>query len=177
MGVVVCRSIQGLAQGFLYPSAHNLMAKWAPLPERAKTLTYVYSGGPLGTVISNLVTGLISDSAAGWPITFYLYGSVSLVWCLLWFAFASNSPTEHKTISIEERNYINAYTDVADDKNANSGKTPWKEIVGSVPVWAILVANCGENWGSWTMFSEIPTYLDKRLGYNLKNVSCRLIKS
>lgn len=172
VGVIVCRVVQGLSQGFLYPSMHNLISKWAPLPERAKVVSYVYCGGPLGTVISNLVTGSIADSTLGWPYAFYLYGGIGLVWCCFWFFFGANSPAQHKSISEEERKYIEAFVvkkEKTDDDDDEKKNTPWKSIVTSVPMWALLIAHCGQNWGFWTLLDEIPTYLDSRLGYDLKS--------
>lgn len=43
-GVMGARFIQGLFQGFIYPSVHNLLGKWAPTPERSRIGTFVYSG-------------------------------------------------------------------------------------------------------------------------------------
>uniref|UniRef100_A0A1B0D2B1 Major facilitator superfamily (MFS) profile domain-containing protein n=1 Tax=Phlebotomus papatasi TaxID=29031 RepID=A0A1B0D2B1_PHLPP len=44
---VVCASrvLQGLCQGFIFPSTHTLLSKWAPVSERGKLSTYCYSGG------------------------------------------------------------------------------------------------------------------------------------
>lgn len=43
--VVALRVMQGLCQGFIFPSTHTLLSKWAPVEERGKLGTYCYSGG------------------------------------------------------------------------------------------------------------------------------------
>lgn len=43
-GVMVIRVIQGLSQGFLFPSVHTMLTNWAPLPERSGMNGFVYSG-------------------------------------------------------------------------------------------------------------------------------------
>lgn len=43
-GVIVCRVIQGICQGFVYPSAHYLLSKWTPLNERSRFGFFVYGG-------------------------------------------------------------------------------------------------------------------------------------
>lgn len=43
--VVVVRILGGLCQGFLFPSTHTLLSKWAPVEERGKLGTYCYTGG------------------------------------------------------------------------------------------------------------------------------------
>lgn len=54
------------------------------------------------------LVGFISATSWGWPSTFYLYGLLGLLWVVIWILFSANSPSEHKSISIEERLYIEA---------------------------------------------------------------------
>lgn len=42
--VMVLRALEGLCQGFLFPSTHTLLSKWAPVEERGKLGTYCYTG-------------------------------------------------------------------------------------------------------------------------------------
>ncbi|CAG9786480.1 unnamed protein product [Diatraea saccharalis] len=42
--VCACRVLQGLSQGFLYPSMHNIIGKWIPLQEKSSLGTIIYSG-------------------------------------------------------------------------------------------------------------------------------------
>jgi len=36
---------------------------------------------------------------------------------------------------------------------------PWKDIVTSKPVWAIVVAHTTENWGFYTLLTQLPTFM------------------
>jgi ACS family sodium-dependent inorganic phosphate cotransporter-like MFS transporter 6/7/8 len=105
-GVIICRVVQGLNQGFLYPSMHCLLSRWTPLYERSTTSSVVYGGGTLGIVVSMIVTGAICGSSLGWPSAFYMYGGCGIAWAILFAIFAENSPSSHKKISAEEKHYI-----------------------------------------------------------------------
>lgn len=48
--------------------------------------------------------------------------------------------------------------------------TPWGKIWGSLPMWSLLVAHCGHNWGFWTLLTEMPTYMNDILLFDLKSV-------
>lgn len=48
--------------------------------------------------------------------------------------------------------------------------TPWKAIFTSLPVWAFVLGNFGNNWGYSTLLTEMPTYLDKVMGFDMKSV-------
>ena len=54
-------------------------------------------------------------------------------------------------------------------------KTPWKAIFTSVPMWALIIVHCGQNWGYWTLITELPTYMNDILKFNLKEVSNNLL--
>ncbi|XP_063536013.1 putative inorganic phosphate cotransporter [Cydia strobilella] len=41
--VCACRVLQGLAQGLIYPSMHNLIGKWVPLEEKSRLGTFIYA--------------------------------------------------------------------------------------------------------------------------------------
>ncbi|KAG5865887.1 hypothetical protein JTB14_037307 [Gonioctena quinquepunctata] len=43
-GVMICRAVQGLCQGFIVPSIHTLLAKWLPPDERGTFPSLVYGG-------------------------------------------------------------------------------------------------------------------------------------
>ncbi|XP_076271566.1 putative inorganic phosphate cotransporter isoform X2 [Rhynchophorus ferrugineus] len=158
-GVIACRVVQGLFQGFFFPSVHNILGKWAPPSERATLGNIVFTGVAFGTIFAILITGTISASWAGWPAAFYFFGSLGLGWCIVWILLGANTPSDHKSISAEEKFYIES--SLQDDLHKKVPKTPWKEILTSMPVWAIVVANFGQNWGYATLLTEISNYLNK----------------
>lgn len=100
------RMFQGLTQGFVYPSTHSVLSRWAPIPERGFLNTCSYAGTQFGTVVMLAVSGSLASSSGGWPNIFYVSGGVGCIWCILWFLFASNLPSQHKFISPAEVAYI-----------------------------------------------------------------------
>ncbi|KAG8266865.1 hypothetical protein J6590_061691 [Homalodisca vitripennis] len=48
-------------------------------------------------------------------------------------------------------------------------RTPWRDIVTSVPLWALLIAHLGQNWGFWMLLTMLPNYLSHVLGFNIKS--------
>ncbi|KAL1494024.1 hypothetical protein ABEB36_009697 [Hypothenemus hampei] len=168
-GVMINRAIQGLCQGFLFPNTHHLLSQWVPPDERSRLGTLVYAAGPFGTVIGMLVTGWISASNFGWPLVFYLYGGASLLWSLLCLIATHNSPLDHPKISEAERFYIEHSLGHSEGKP--NLRTPWKSIWTSLPLWAILISHCGQNWGFWTLMTEIPNYMGHVMNFDIKSNS------
>lgn len=169
--VITLRVIQGLCQGTVFPSTHTLVAKWAPLSERGRLGTMSYSGAQFGTAFMLIVSGELASSAMGWPCIFYFSGGAGLIWAVLWFFFASSSPSENRYISEEEKNYIEwkpQNAENTDHKPVQKLSTPWGSIFTSMPFLVLLLSHCANNWGFWTLLTEMPSYMKNILGLNIK---------
>lgn len=70
----------------------------------------------MGNVIAFPIAGWISASTIGWPVVFYLYGGIGVAWSLIWLLVGSDSPAKHKTISKDERKYIESGIEGDGDK-------------------------------------------------------------
>ncbi|KAL3272619.1 hypothetical protein HHI36_014086 [Cryptolaemus montrouzieri] len=156
-GVILSRVMQGLSQGFLFPSTHNILSKWTPLPERSRTFSFVYSSVFIGCTMALPVTGYICNSSYGWPMVFYLSGTLGLLWSFSFLWFCKNSPQEDPSISNDERIYLEQNIKTTADRKKL--KVPWKSIFTSIPFWAICVAHFGNNYGFFTLLTEMPSFM------------------
>lgn len=66
-------------------------------------------------------------------------------------------PDKDKHISKDELRYIQ---DSLDTNSNTIIKHPWKEIFTSKPVYAISASHFAENWGFYTMLTQLPTFLN-----------------
>lgn len=165
--VIGLRVVQGLSQGFIFPSTHTMLSKWAPVSERGTLGTYSYAGAQFGTVIMLAVSGVLAASSIGWPSIFYFSGAAGCIWSVLWFMYGSNSPGEHRSISAEERNFIES--SLGNQDHSKKIVTPWMAIFTSAPMIALTIAHCSHNWGFWTLLTEMPSYMKNVLGLDIKN--------
>lgn len=166
---VLCglRVLQGLAQGVIFPSVHTSLSKWVHPSERGFLGTFTYSGTQIGTVSMLAVSGIIAASSFGWPGIFYISGAAGVLWSVAFFIFGCNSPSEYPSITKEEREFIELMPGSSNDRNKI---VPWKEIFTSKPFWALLIAHCAENWGFWTLLTQIPSYMKDVLNFDIKSV-------
>ncbi|KAL0113305.1 hypothetical protein PUN28_012453 [Cardiocondyla obscurior] len=168
--VLVCRVGMGLTQACLLPCVQTLLSKWAPPNERARLGTFAYAGAQFGTVITMPIAGFLAESYIGWPSIFYIFGALAIVWSIVFYYFGADSPSVHRSISQEERMYIeeSLKTSEAESNKINKKmKTPWKEIFTSIPMWALIIVHSGQNWGYWTLLTEIPSYMTDVLNFNI----------
>ncbi|XP_076245930.1 putative inorganic phosphate cotransporter [Calliopsis andreniformis] len=170
--VCICRVGMGLTQSCLLPSTHTFLSKWAPPSERARLGTFAYAGGQFGTVISFPISGVIAGSSAGWQSIFYVFGALAICWSVVFLIFGSDHPDKDSRISEKEREFIENSLKTTDDAKASTNNTvkkiPWKAIFTSVPMWALIIVHCGQNWGYWTLITEMPSYMNSVLGFDIE---------
>ncbi|KAI5643922.1 major facilitator superfamily domain-containing protein [Phthorimaea operculella] len=163
--VCACRALQGLSQGCLYPSMHNLIAKWVPIEEKSSIGTFIYAGAQVGTALQLIVAGYISEWW-GWPAIFYSTGTLGAIWTVVYIFIGSDSPYTSRLISDNERFYIqNSLGHLGEPKKY---KTPWKSIWTCIPFLALVICHCGESWGFWTLMTEMPLYMANVLDVDIK---------
>ncbi|XP_064480573.1 sialin-like isoform X2 [Ornithodoros turicata] len=156
---VVLRVIMGLGEGVTFPAMHAMIARWLPKDERSLLSTIIYSGGLCGTVVAMPLSGILcaSNFLGGWPAAFYVFGVIGILWFVLWALLVHNSPQEHPRISQEERIYIE--TNQGDEHKRETLAIPWRAVLTSLPFWALMLAHFGQNWGAYTLLTELPSYL------------------
>ncbi|CAH4028611.1 unnamed protein product [Pieris brassicae] len=163
--VIVCRTLQGLTQAFIFPSMHHLVSQWVPLEEKGTLITIIYAGAQLGIALQLIAAGFLAE-AWGWQAIFYTDGALGLIWTIVYLFIGASGPEDSKCISDEESLYIR--TSLGRVEEPKVLKTPWSKILLCLPFWAAVVGHCGQNWGFFTLMTEMPTYMAKVLGMNLK---------
>lgn len=51
---------------------------------------------------------------------------------------------------------------------------PWRAIVTSRPLWAIVVAHFSYNWTFYTLLTLLPTYMNDILGFSIQQVRVKM---
>jgi len=165
---ILVRILEGMGEGVTFPAMHAILSRWVPPLERSRFAAYVYAGANLGTIISLPLSGyLCSLESVGWASVFYIFGAIGIVWFGFWMYFVANSPSEHPRISPEEKRYIELACQIK-DHDGDEDYVPWRAIFTSVPVWAILITQCGQSWAFYTILSDLPTYMRNILHFNIK---------
>ncbi|XP_052806068.1 vesicular glutamate transporter 1-like [Mya arenaria] len=164
--LVAVRVLEGLFEGVTYPSIHAIWSKWAPPQEKTKLATLAFSGSYIGTVISLPMSAALAQTSAGWPSIFYVFGSIAVLWFFMWCYLVAESPAKHPTISNAELEYIQGNIGYTDEQ-VQDVSPPWRSILTSLPVWAIVAAHFAENWGFYTWLTELPTFMNNVLHFNM----------
>ncbi|KAK7477232.1 hypothetical protein BaRGS_00031543, partial [Batillaria attramentaria] len=162
--VFVLRVIIGICTSFVIPSMFALWGKWAPIHERATLISLSFSGQNMANALVFPTAALLCKYgfAGGWPSVFYVFASLSLVWCVLWFLLASDSPETHGRIDPEERDFILKHRPEA---SYNRGE----KILTSLCFWAMVSAHVSFTWGLFLFLSNLPIYMREVMRFDIKS--------
>jgi len=147
------RAVMGVGEGVAYPSIQNIVRGHVPDYLRSRSLSLIYSGHQLGTIVSYLASPALM-STFGWQSVFWIFGSLGFVWLTGWIPMIlhykqpiakSRSPGLGQKISS-----INS-----------EEKIPWRTIATSRSFWAIVCAQVSTGVGAGLSFSWLPTYFSE----------------
>ncbi|KRZ14949.1 Sialin, partial [Trichinella zimbabwensis] len=165
-GIVACSILTMLTPGVSYPSMQAIWSHWAPEYEKAKLSGIVFSGSFFGTVIASPLTAVIAQRF-NWTTVFYVSGICGFIWSSIWLTTIAETPRSDQKITEAELEIIEK-----DKVLGNKLKTksiPWKELITSKAVWAIIAVHTTENWGFYTMLTYLPAYMNDVLGFKLES--------
>ncbi|XP_017771579.1 PREDICTED: sialin [Nicrophorus vespilloides] len=163
--VIILRSVQGFASGLTWPAMYALVGHWIPVPERSRFMSS-FQGFSIGIGLTYPLCGFLIANF-GWRSVFYTTGSIGVVWCVIWYLLAFDSPETHPRISLSEQKYIKENT-VNTYESSRKQKVPWTSILTSKPAWAIGITTFGRIWVHYTFIIPGPQYMKTILGFSIE---------
>ncbi|KAL7078730.1 hypothetical protein ACQ4LE_002392 [Meloidogyne hapla] len=166
--VAIVQISQGLVQGLAYPAMHGVWRYWAPPLERSKLATTAFTGSYAGAVFGLPISAWLV-SYTHWSAPFYIYGIAGVLWSIFWFSLTFERPAFHPTISAKEKEHIEASIGQVSQTQPTLSTIPWRAILTSRPVWAIIVANFARSWNFYLLLQNQLTYMRDVLGLRISD--------
>ncbi|CAB3224045.1 unnamed protein product [Arctia plantaginis] len=164
----ILRVIEGLGEGPTMPALMAMLSRWAPKAERARFGAIVFGGAQIGNIAGSFFSGIIMHNGT-WDNVFYMFGGLGLIWFALWSILCYSDPNQHPFISDSERKFLNQNVDALMHARKRLDPTPWKALGRSIPLWALIIAAIGHDWGYFTMVTDLPKYMTDVLKFNIKS--------
>jgi len=161
------RGLLGFSEGSANPAGMKATSEWFPARERGLAGGVYNIGASVGSMLAPpLVAWAIL--AYNWRVAFVITGSLGLVWVTLWLLLYE-SPTRHRALSKEEREYIAA----GQEKHLQGDGT--RPSVGRIlkqrNFWGIAVPRflADPTWGTLSFW--LPLYLSSVRHMDLKQIA------
>ncbi|MFK7732189.1 MAG: MFS transporter [Pseudomonadales bacterium] len=162
IALIAVRILLGVAEGFAVPATYAFIGQWSLPDERARLLAIVVSGATIGAPGGLMLSGWIVESW-GWPMAFYSFGMVGVVWAFWWLFYASDNPMTHPRISEEEKLLLRA----SKQETKENTPIPYRAILTHPAVWAIVINKFCALWMVYMFLAWLPSYFSAVQGVSL----------
>ncbi|XP_039272056.2 sialin-like [Styela clava] len=163
---VTLRIIIGFCQGAVGPSSVAAFSAWIPFQHKTTAISIVMCGFFLGAFAALPISALISEYV-NWETVFYVTGSFSLLWSILWFSLVYNSPEQHPRITKKEKKYLLRNTSIINENDKKEQNIPWLRIMTSLPFLATVITHISFDWTLTMTSLVLPTYLTNTLNLGI----------
>jgi ACS family glucarate transporter-like MFS transporter len=103
--LMIVRFIFGVGEAGAFPSMARAIFSWIPLRERGIVNGINFSGGRIGAAIALPVVAWLIEITS-WRMSFLIFGTIGVVWAIIWYLWFRDDPDNHPSISKEESEYI-----------------------------------------------------------------------
>lgn len=160
--LLFARIAMGLGEAATFPAIYNLYGHWVLPQERSRAVSLLIAGIPLGTLFALTTTGWIIG-ASGWPMVFYGFGAIGLLWCFAWFPWSHDRPAQHPRLDDTERAALAAMAPA----ETRDSPVPWGRLLREPAVWALIVNHLCTNWVFYMLLAWLPSYFRSALGLSI----------
>ncbi|MDR5773966.1 MULTISPECIES: MFS transporter [unclassified Caballeronia] len=155
----------GVFEAPYMPAATKLTAAWLPPAERARGVTLIDSGAPLGSALGGLLISALIGFSGSWRSAFLIVGAVTIVFGLVVYRMLRETPERHAGIDQAEVAYIREQKLVA-------GETPSAKMapLSRGIISAMVVGRVGWAMVFFGLVTWGPNYLSVGRGLDIRGM-------
>ncbi len=170
--MLVLRVLFGMAEGPICASANKAINGWFPKQQAATAMGLLSAGSPLGGAIAGPIIGYLA-LAFGWRPAFVIICSIGIVWMLIWFFVAADTPAKSQHVSTQERLLIEQLKE--QEANARDNLTQSQHGLGYYLRQPIIIVTAFAffcyNYILFFFLSWFPAWLVQAHGLDIKTMS------
>lgn len=149
----------GAGEAGAYPNIAASISRWFPRVERGQALGMVLMASQIGGALTPLLVIPI-QAAHGWRASFYLCGSLGVLWAAAWYWYYRDSPAEMPGVPLAE------IKEVDSAPGSPHQPLPWGIVLRSVNLWCIMLMALAYFYAGYFFLSWFQTYLVKGRGFS-----------
>lgn len=158
--LIIVRFLFGAGEAGAFPTASVAIARWFPEVERGRAQSIIWMGSRLGGALAPIVSIMLADSY-GWRAVFYIFGSLGLVWAVVWWFWFKDEPKDMKGIDPTEVIEIEKGRTL---KTITHNLLSWKTVLRNRNLWALMGMYHFLLYGAYFYMSWMPKYLSNGRG-------------
>lgn len=175
------RFLFGVGEAGAYPNMARVQSRWFPISERARAAGLLWLtarfGAAFAPIIFGTMTRAIQSAQLGstsqlshwlaqipaWRLSFVASGAFGLVWCVAFYVWFRDDPSEKRCVAAAELIHIETGRGLT-DFNHRMDLRHWRQLFKSRSLWAIALYYICGGFG-WSFFmSWMPRYMKEVQG-------------
>ena len=183
----LCRLCFGIGEAGAYPNMAAVQSRWVPAAQRARFggllwlcarwggafspvmvswfLTYVDGKAFRATMSSTPILSALSE-VPGWRMGFWLSGLLGVFWCLMFYPWFRDLPSQSPKVNDAERKLLPPETG---KESHTASKAVWRALFTSRSLWGLAIYYFCGGFG-WSFFvSWVPEYMMDTFKVNYKD--------
>jgi ACS family glucarate transporter-like MFS transporter len=168
VSLLVVRFVFGAVEAALSPAIASAFSRWIPVSERSTAFGAFLSGGRIGGAMTPPIAAFLLIRY-GWRWMFVFFGSMGVLWAVLWFYSYRNHPAEHPKMTREELAVIEA--GLAEEDGAPQEKPRFATLLRSRRLLMLLSVAFGYTFLWQFYITWFPTYLVEGRGLPLSEAA------
>ena len=166
--MIVIRFLFGMGEAGAFPTATRSLSRWMLPNERGYAQGVTHAGSRLGAAMTPpIVVALMA--AYGWRTPFFVFGSLGVMWALVWYFYYRDTPDEHPGVNEAERELIHSAWGGATRQKVG-GSVPWGKILRSQILWCLAALYFCYQYSLAVYLDWFPTYLKEHRGFSLQQM-------
>ena len=154
------RFLFGAGEAGAFPNTSRSFSRWFPINERGRAHGITFMGTRLGGALAPpLAVALIA--ALGWRTSFWIFGSLGLIWAFGWWKWFRDDPADHPSVNASELEIIQK----GRGGHPDHPKLEWRSLLNK-NLFFICAMYFAFGYGLYFYLTWLPTYLREARGFS-----------
>jgi MFS family permease len=160
--LAITRSLFGAGEAGCFPNLTKTFTTWLPHHERVRAQGIMWLSARWdGAFTPPLV--YLAIQVVSWRHAFELFGSIGVVWAILFYGWYRDHPRDKPGLNDAERRILAPNEALA----AGHARVPWRRFAASPQVWLLCGQYFCSSYGWYFYITWLPTYLKEARGLQL----------
>ncbi len=165
--ILLSRLLLGVAEAPVFPAASKATGYWFPMKERGLATSAFDASAKFSNVIGVPLVAFVI-ALYGWRAAFWVTGILSLLYAaIFWFSY--RDPSESKSLSQEERAYIEEGGAQQDNTAPANVWASLGYLLRQPKIWGMALGFAAYGYSFYLFLTWLPAYIQKQLHVSILN--------
>jgi MFS family permease len=169
LAMLSVRFLFGMGEAGCFPNISRAFHNWFPFSERGFAQGAVWMAGRFAGGITPLIVLALfievpatagQPAATRWRHTFWIFGSIGLFWCILFWWWFRDRPEQKASVNQAEIDLIHA----GETPEASHSGVPWRSLLTNANLWILCMMYFCAAYGWYFNITYLPGYLERNYG-------------